>query len=180
MIRSLHRLLVVVLTVLTLASSPGLLAAKTQSLPFHARLTTVEDLVFVPPGGPRCPLGVIGDIAATGVATHVGTLTGQFEDCPDIRAIPFVFTDGMFTLTATNGDQLFGTYAGQLNATETTAEDSIYVLEHTTFVITGGTGRFAGAQGDGVITGTEKIIPGIFQDVPGSFTLTGRIILLHP
>jgi hypothetical protein len=143
-------------------------------------IVTSEDLVFGPfdrsPFAP-CPLGVTGVLQAVGVGTHMGKVTGQLTDCPNVfvpPGTPFIFEDGEFTLTAANGDEVSGTYRGELHATPV---NGLFVVKNGQFTITGGTGRFAGAQGGGVLTGGEIITPGDFTDIPGAFILTGTIIL---
>lgn len=79
-------------------------------------------------------------ILLTGTATHFGLMT--FEQ--DAQVVPtgpstFSFT-GTWTLTAANGDQLFGTAAG--TGTRTDPTHVTYVVDRTS---TGGTGRFADA-----------------------------------
>jgi hypothetical protein len=87
---------------------------------------------FTVPGS--CAPGVFQiDINGTGTATHVGTYAYHADECFD----PIASTvSGDFTLTAANGDTLFGTYSGTC-AGNTCTE---------TAVVEGGTGRFEDAQ----------------------------------
>jgi hypothetical protein len=73
-------------------------------------------------------------ISGTGHGTHVGRYHYDANECYD----PVENTvNGEFTVTAANGDTLFGIYSG--TCTGNTCGEAA--------VIEGGTGRFAGAQG---------------------------------
>lgn len=86
------------------------------------------------------PLGITIDL--TGVATHLGKYSFHAEGVGVISGGE-VFTDGPFTVTAANGDQLTGTF------TVTTPLSQLAEVHTTTafLTITGGTGRFADAGG---------------------------------
>jgi hypothetical protein len=74
------------------------------------------------------------DISGSGHGTQVGRYSYSASECFDPVASAVT---GSFTLTAANGDTLSGTYSGPcLGATCT-----------ETALIEGGTGRFAGAEG---------------------------------
>jgi hypothetical protein len=89
--------------------------------------------------GPCETGGVIIDVTGTGHSTQLGNYSGHYRECldPTTGAV----TSGKFTLTATNGDEGFGTYSGQAFPTD----DATVVNYKHPGVITGGTGRFAGA-----------------------------------
>lgn len=101
------------------------------------------------PGGtlPKCPSS-LQPLASmgTGHATHLGLFTSWERICLDQS---FQFSHGEFALIGANGDTLFGMPSGNLVFTSPTTA-TIY----GSFVITGGTGRFANATGGGVATGT--------------------------
>jgi hypothetical protein len=75
------------------------------------------------------------DINGTGKATLVGRYAYHADECYDPIAS---MVSGQFTLTAVNGDTLFGTYSGPCVG-DSCAEKA---------VVAGGTGRFEGAQGE--------------------------------
>lgn len=79
-------------------------------------------------------------LAGTGQATHLGRFTAQFIFDIRLDVVPPAGT-GSFTLTAANGDTLFGSITGQ----GTTQNGVFTVVEIAT--ITGGTGRFVNATG---------------------------------
>ncbi len=83
-----------------------------------------------------CAPGVFQiDINGTGTATLVGKYAYHADECFD----PVASTvSGNFTVTAANGDTIFGTYSGPC-AGNSCAE---------TAAVEGGTGRFDGAQGE--------------------------------
>ena len=106
------------------------------------------------PGGPlptcdagQIPLASVG----TGHATHLGLFTGTQSQCVDPAT--GAFSSGHFTLTGANGDTISGTHSGQLVMTSPTT-----ATINGVFVITGGTGRFSGATGGGVATGTLDLV----------------------
>jgi len=74
------------------------------------------------------------------------------------HAIRGTFSDADLVITAANGDELYGTYAGVMTGETTYVE---------TMVITGGTGRSAGASG----TVDES---GWFDPDTGYMEVTGR------
>jgi hypothetical protein len=88
--------------------------------------------------GGRCsqPSQWVSSSAGTGHDTHLGRVTWASEHCFQLSA--GTFSDARVVITAANGDQLHATYEGVMTG-ETTFTDSV--------VITGGTGRFAGATG---------------------------------
>jgi hypothetical protein len=65
------------------------------------------------------------------------------------------FTDGEFTLTAANGDQLLGTYFGKF----VPPDPPLFSIDRH-FTFTGGTGRFAGASGGGDASGVQNLATG--------------------
>jgi hypothetical protein len=106
----------------------------------------------------RCMAGFTTVVTAAGKATHLGAFTLTARHCE----VPTSETTGQsikgeMTLTAANGDHLFGTYETQWvfsNGTVSVAGD---------LTVTGGTGRFDGATGtlrqDHVISVTSPSPP---------------------
>jgi hypothetical protein len=119
------------------------LALAADQVPFVATFTSSV------PGGslPSCPALVPLATVGTGQATHLGLFTATEGLC--LNPGTGEFSSGHFTLTAANGDTISGTSHGQLVPTGSTTA-TIYGV----FVITGGTGRFSGATGGGVATGS--------------------------
>ena len=77
----------------------------------------------------------------TGTGTHFGLMTfDQHAQVVPTGPTTFSFI-GTWTLTAANGDELFGTATGI--GTRTDSVHSTFVVDRTS---TGGTGRFAGAS----------------------------------
>jgi hypothetical protein len=74
--------------------------------------------------------------------------------------------DGRATITDAAGDQLFLVFGGAGVFTEPSQFDDTFV-----YTVTGGTGRFAGASGDGFIQSTDE--PGTATEVPFVFNLDG-------
>ncbi len=116
---------------------------------------------FVLGAGP-CASGFIPlDINGSGRATHLGKYTYHADECFDGVSAFY----GVFRITAANGDMIFATYSG------TAAADLSGYTE--TAVLTGGTGRFAGSEGEldvsGVITGPDTYS----QTMSGTLSTSG-------
>jgi hypothetical protein len=99
----------------------------------------------------------------TGNATLIGKYSFETQECFDNGALTF---SGSFTITAANGDTLFGGYVGSVtgfidNDTPT------YVFTAT---IENGTGQFAGATG--TLSGTGQANLATFEE---SRTFSGTI-----
>jgi hypothetical protein len=92
------------------------------------------------------------EFTVTGHVSHLGKVTGLGSHCSqvDFQTGNATYGDGILTIVAANGDELWGTYhsgtSGPLSVTELWWQD--------TFVLIGGTGRFANASGGGVEWGT--------------------------
>ena len=105
--------------------------------------------------------------SGTGTATHLGRSTndgksvfGQPASCGGIDTVEYE------TLTAANGDTL--TFVSQNVACSTSPG---YYITTGRWVVTGGTGRFRGATGQGDLDCNAHLVPG------GAYTfeLTGTI-----
>jgi hypothetical protein len=127
-------------------------AAATTQVPFHATLT--ETSSATPCGGHFLCVTVNG----TGEATQLGRTSESSSPLVDTSTNP---APGCFsetrttTLTAANGDQL--TLAGpglDCNTSATTASTS------DTWTVTGGSGRFTGAQGSGTDSASVDLTNG--------------------
>ena len=142
LVRWLQPLLLAVVAVLL---SPAVVAAP---LSFQATIDFSEQVV---PTGTQTPCFLMGTINGTGTTNRIGPISVASTDC--INPLPPFFTSFGFAshnvvLTTANGDQLYATYAGILSA-----EGRIT----GSYVIFGGTGRFARAAGAGILSGFEAI-----------------------
>ena len=138
-----------VLAVMGLASS----AAAGKQVPFEG------DLDGIVTHTPLDPAHDSVDVDATGNATHLG----QFElDIPHVVDHTNGTAIGSYEFTAANGDSVFADFIGQ--ATPTSTPGVLYIVE--TAIITGGTGRFAGASGSFVC---ERLFDRIAGTTIGSF-----------
>jgi hypothetical protein len=131
---------------------------------FSAKLTLNETVGFT--FAPPCI--AIASVQATGVALNLGKFTATAQDC--INPLGTFVLGGVnsfaFSSTASpaglvllfdSGEQLFITYSGTL-----TPRLSAPHRLAGQFVITGGTGRFFGATGGGVLSGQEDISQVVF------------------
>jgi hypothetical protein len=129
-------------------------------VPFKGTFTATGAAADIP--GDRCPALTI-QIQGTGTATHLGSLTTVQSHC--VAPPSFDFTNGEFTLTAANGDQLSGTYEGEFLLL-----DPPLAAIDGEFTFTGGTGRFIGATGGGDASGIQNLATG-----DATVVLEGRI-----
>ena len=77
--------------------------------------------------------------------------------------------DGRATITDAAGDHLFLVFGGAGVFTEPCQFDDTF-----DYTVTGGTGRFAGARGDGFIRLTDE--PGTATEIPFVFNLDGVVL----
>jgi hypothetical protein len=119
-------------------------------VPFKGRFTAIGTAAEIP--GDRCD-GLTIQIRGPGRATHLGALTTVQSHC--VTPPSFDFTEGEFTLTAANGDQLFGTYEGRFIPL-----DPPLAAIDGEFTFDGGTGRFVGATGGGDASGVQNLATG--------------------
>src|SRR5262245_58043605 len=127
-----------------------------QQVPFKGRLAGLDITTAV-----KLPF-VSVQVTATGNATQLGKFTFTELNTVDTRTR---IGTGTFLFTAANGDTVFGTVAGQAKLT---APNVLTIVENA--MITGGTGRFAGATGSFTVTRSKNTVTG---ETAGSFT--GRI-----
>jgi hypothetical protein len=131
-----------------------------KQVPFKGVFNATGTAAVIP--GDRCPVLTV-HIVGPGTATHLGRLTTDQSHCAEPTSL--AFTDGEFTLTAANGDELRGTYFGDF----VPLEPPLFTIDgHFTF--TGGTGRFAGATGGGDASGVQNLATG-----DATVTLVGTI-----
>jgi hypothetical protein len=114
--------------------------------------------------GPCETSGMILQVTGTGHSTQLGNYSGRYRECLDPAT--GAVTRGTFTLTAANGDKVFGTYGGQAVPTD----DPSVVAYEDPGVIKGGTGRFAGAGGSMTTSGLANLATGEY-----SGTVTGSV-----
>jgi hypothetical protein len=114
--------------------------------------------------GPCETSGMILEVSGTGHATQLGNYSGRYRECfdPATGAV----TGGTFTLTAANGDKVFGTFSGQGLPTD----DPNVVSYEDPGLITGGTGRFARARGSLTTSGLANLATGEYMG-----TITGNV-----
>lgn len=118
--------------------------------------------------------GLCGDgglnvvITGEGTATHLGRYSYAADECFDPVTGSFV---GEPIFTAANGDQLFGTYTGQVAPTP----DPNVVTYTEVLTISGGTGHFSGVTGDLQAEGVANLATGDYrQSLLGLISNLGR------
>jgi hypothetical protein len=138
----------------------GLAAAGTL-VPFNASFQGHEIDQPQPPGGPPQRLLVNGTV--TGIATHLGRFTMHYNVTVNNPLEAISPSAGSAELTAANGDIIFTTIIGQ-GVPADGMPGFAHITEHNT--ITGGTGRFAGAQGSFTVDRFVEMATGLTS---GSF-----------
>jgi hypothetical protein len=111
--------------------------------------------------GPCETGGMILEVTGAGHTTRLGNYSGNYRECLDPAT--GAVTGGTFTLTAANGDKVFGTYSGQANPTD----NPNVIAYQDPGVITGGTGRFAGAGGILTTSGLADLATGEYTGTIG-------------
>ena len=127
----------------------------------------------------RCtgPAWAVVSFGGPGEQAAIGSFDGYAEHCSYVGPLPDgtigpdgTYGEGIFTLTADDGEVLRGTYTdGQTIAPPPDVE----FLDAWTF--DGGTGRFAAAAGAGIETGTVDFSAGFVPGAPFAVTMTGWI-----
>jgi hypothetical protein len=125
-------------------------AANQQPRPFEVSIVGNAN----PVPDPDDPCVLLNTETAEIRGTHLGAGTWSSFETVNFCMIPGVgVVDGAFTLTAANGDQIFGTYDTIVIVGDGT------IAASGTFEITGGTGRFDDASGSGIIDATGDFGP---------------------
>ena len=160
------------LSLLALAAASPSAWADTRQVPFKASVSTQEFINPFVPDFTRCPVaGLVGKTSGQGTASHMGAVTLAATDCPlTTDFVNFFVSDGRLTLTAANGDKLQAIYSGTLLPVPG-ANPPVHAINGT-FLVTGGTGRFAGARGGGSLQGSEDIVT-----YKGHFEVSGMLTL---
>lgn len=159
---ALSRLAPFAVLALTTAWSP---AGAGGNLPFKATATTQESLR----PDPSCPSFLGGTTTGKGIATQLGVISLVATDCVTPGATTFTFSNGVLTLTNTNGDELTASYQGTLSPLASPIPTPIYTIDGR-YTVTGGTGRFANASGSGYMKGVQNV-----QTGQGQYVLTGTL-----
>jgi hypothetical protein len=139
-----------------------------KQLPFHGYVKGFVTPQFAPgfpfvrdTFGGRCtvPSDWIANWSGVGQSEHTGLITAYGSDCDrvDLTTGKLVYGDGIIVEYAANGDYIYGTYTNSHGTLGGAISDD--------WTIVGGTGRFAGATGQGTET-FNLLVP------PGSITFT--------
>lgn len=136
--------------------------------PFRATLTVQETIAE----NTSCPSGLGGTLTGSGTATHLGAVTVSATHCatPTGRG-SVAISRGVITFTAANGAVLTADFMGTISPFPGDLQTNTFV---GSFLITGGTGRFANAEGDGLLSGSlsGSLLTRVFT---GAMTAEGRI-----
>ncbi|MDR8390806.1 hypothetical protein NC796_06640 [Aliifodinibius sp. S!AR15-10] len=136
-----------------------------RTVPFKANFFTVlneEEVVANPDACDTPPFTAYNVQDGSGEATHLGRFTTHITFCGDITELlpgddsPGVlepgeslpYDSGVGSFIASNGDKLYFTASGEVLPSDHPDYDFEF---HDVFIFTGGTGRFAGAKGRGMM-----------------------------
>lgn len=126
--------------------------AVAQERPFQAKLTGNAHL-----SPTDDPAVLRNDETGQGEATHLGRFTWADVEYANFAVIPGgVAVVATFTMTAANGDELYGEFASVGYFA-----DAVTLVISGAYEFTGGTGRFADATGSGDIDATAFLAPGL-------------------
>jgi hypothetical protein len=97
------------------------------------------------------------EVYGAGVATHMGKVAVFQSHFVTPTSDPYLldFSGGVFVWTAANGNELQGTYSGQLRVISEVLSEI-----HGTFVIDGDAGRFQSATEGGSASGIQSLVDG--------------------
>jgi hypothetical protein len=127
-------------------------SAARQAVPFRTSSYLFHATAAVPEPGCNAPGESRRYLSGEGAATHLGRYTVELSFCARAGG---VLSDGLGMFVAANGDLLQLTFAG------TSSFVPPFTLNFTSFAtFTGGTGRFADAGGQAVVTGTLDVRTG--------------------
>jgi len=127
-------------------------AATEQTVPFRTSSYLFQAIAAVPEPGCNAPGESRRYLSGEGAATHLGRYTVDLSFCARVGG---VLDDGRGAFVAANGDVLQLTFEG------TSTFVPPFTLSFTSFAtFTGGSGRFVGASGEAVVTGTLDVRTG--------------------
>lgn len=156
----LHQYIVMIIVILALTNFGAAAAGSNLQRPFKAHsfeVVTSEGMIE----GSDCPVFEVNS-QGSGTGTHIGQFTVVRRHCFTPPGHPAftgeVIHDGVYEITAANGDKLWGTYSGELQPTEFGDQGPIRGIITAPSTIEGGTGRFAGAQGEYLAVGDYDLV----------------------
>jgi hypothetical protein len=162
------RIVLVIAAFLAIGLIPTEAAAEGQQRPYSA--SGPEVVIQEAPHADCGPGRLKVEIEGSGQGTHIGQYTIIRQHCFNLATA--AIEDGYFEQTAANGDKLWGTYygfpAGVLEFDEN--GNPVVIIINSPWTITGGTGRFANAEGSG---DTEGILNFVTKE--GTFSMDGWI-----
>src|SRR5262245_2203110 len=129
-----RRFFTFVIVALAVAVPASVASAK----PFKAKL---DGTAHLSPG--PAPNQLLNHETGEGNATHLGKFQWEDDELATFTSETHVVVVGTFTMTAANGDKVFGVLS-----TEGDLVDGALVISGT-YQVTGGTGRFLNATGSG-------------------------------
>jgi hypothetical protein len=180
----------IIITALAITSTAAI--SGPTNVPFQATVTITDSIdntgiaACEAAGLPGTPAGS-GMTIGNGTATYLGRMAFVGNDCVQIigeqyKLPKFYFhgPQGSLTITAANGDKLYGSYTGSFVPTGEPPKGGLvpYKVEGGQFSISKGTGRFANALASGTLSGVELLNLDLSGNGPpstGTIYLNGKI-----
>jgi hypothetical protein len=146
--------------------APSFARSAHKAKPFNGRCDTQVSPVASQPGDPQASQRL--HLTYVCQLQHLGRTTAIAEQLVLFTGPGTLIASNSTVYTAANGDQLYSTFTGPGTAD---ADGGIVFSGLETY--TGGTGRFAGASGSSVISGTASVAG--LPPFAGQFTLDGTL-----
>jgi hypothetical protein len=144
------------LLVFAVLLSSSAATAEGRAVPFDSEISGTEVVVFAGDVSPCADWQWKATHVVTGVATHLGKLTGTMTDCLFLTGPATLhFEQGEMTMTAADGDELAATYEGDAAFLDACTVRFVAVMQWQ-----GGTGRFSDATGTAVSIGIIDLCGG--------------------
>jgi hypothetical protein len=135
-----------VVALMSLSALVSAVSADSSARPFTGSMVGIG--IVMP--DETCATGLRTVVSFTGTASHLGRVSMTGSHCAPDWGAPIV--GGEWTFVAANGDTLVGTYTGTIDPF-VPEEGAVMVGRHDN-TITGGSGRFAGATGEFLVSYT--------------------------
>ena len=125
-------------------------------------------------GGTYAATATVNGAAVSGQTVGFTQLTGNFTLQVQHQVDLGGTVTGSFSIAATNGEQIYGTYSGTASALSYG-----YITLTGTWTVVGGSGKYLGCSGEGTLSGVMKPLVTGSEDSSGivQITMTGDVNL---
>lgn len=159
-----------IVAALLLSSSPALAGTVAFSGSYSNQNPPAEQSGRCAPAARTVTFGP--SIAPASGSSSLGSFAPSGSHCIT-PPLPTSYSDGLFSFDFGSGDVLTGTYSGTLTATAVPGQ----FANTQDYIVTGGSGRYAQAEGSfqgvGTVTFAPEALPSSLQTLSGSITAPG-------